>query len=1234
MAHHVGMSLLACLNALQGNILQKRFLRNPAMGGAKSLLREASPEGAPIFRDAVQREIPHPHERTQGELRVYREPNPADPHAQILTNGEYTSILADTGAGTALYGGVNVTRHSADLIARPCGTFARFVYSSAQKHGGGEERESLPFARMLGDAKGCRFRTEFARDSVSYAARNQSLRMICRASVHPRLPAEIRAYKIKNTTNAEIRGELRIYLEPSLIAQAREDEHPAFAKLFVTEQFDAEHRALLFTRNPRGKEPSLTLAVGLSDEAHFTHAFERGRFVDSRGFADLIGGFSEPTAEDKLYVFKQTLSAPPHRGNPDTCAALSVPVVIPSKGSKSVTLIMCAASGKGEALRVFLRAREHVGRSGTAPFPSGGAEDVLAQRLLPRLFYRQGTQCGELRGAISNNSLRGRGVLWSLGISGDNPILYVAVDDKNDYQHKKSEGQLASNVTPYLRIAARLASCGVHCDLVLAWREGGDYAAPIQSALSERIRQEGLENAPFIFLVNIDRLTKAEQDALKSAAVFIAPQGVGNDAPPEPLRPFALSSVKPRNFTPSPRAVHVHGGYFDGNAFCVTRNNAEFGAAPEASRARVRSWVLANPAFGTLVSHKSLGYTWAINCRENRLTPWDNDPCTDNRGERLLAKIDGKTYDLLHGAACRFAPNEVTWQGTAGGVDYSVHLGIPERGMVKRVRVELSCADEKRMSVVYYAEPILGVSRDGASKLLGEPLEDGALLWNTAGAIPGYAALRLEDGANILCFARTAFWSGLWHTGELLPQTDSCAAVGRAFTLEPNEPQTLNFSLSWGAKRQAALKQFTINNEQLTGEGSGENKELIVPFLKHQVLSARLWGRTGFHQSSGAYGFRDQLQDACALVWDKPELLRRQILRCCAVQFAQGDVLHWWHRLPRSAGGLRGVRTRCSDDMLWLPYALAHYLHETGDESLLRLPVAYLDGEPLRDGEDERYFTPLPSQNKESVYRHALHSTQLCMSRTGARGLPLFGAGDWNDSFNEIGAKGRGESVWLGMFLVQTLEMFAPVCETMGDGEHMRHAREYAASLREIIDQSCWDGDHYLRGWYDDGTPLGINGGSACAIDSLTQSFAVFADIGDKQRRQTALENAYNALVDEKHHMIKLYAPPFDRGGRNPGYAAAYPPGIRENGGQYTHAAVWLAMAFARDGQTERARALLNLINPAEICRDPVDAERYAGEPYALAGDVSAAAGIEGRAGWTLYTGSAAWFLRAINMLS
>ncbi|MDR0883344.1 MAG: DUF3131 domain-containing protein [Oscillospiraceae bacterium] len=1201
MAHHVGMSFLSCVNALTEQSLQKRFLRDSEMGGAVSLLEESVPEGALLYKHKQLREIPQPRARTQEATRVIREPNPAQPQVHILTSGEYTGVYTDVGAGTALYAGANVTRHSADLLQKPVGVLARFVPDAAESGKGATS--SLPFTRLLGEAKGCRFSTQFARESVTYTARNAAVRMTTRAAVHPRLPGEKRTYKLRNQTAAALAGKLHIYLEPSLIPQAREDEHPAFAKLFVTEEHDAEHNVLLFTRAPRGKETGLCLAVGLAGDETYGHSFVRGECLGTSGVPTLSQTNEADCAQ---------------RGNPDTCAHLVVPLTLPPKGTASTTLILCVAATRREALRTFLRAREPVTRYGTMPFTPGGAEDVLARRLLPRLFYRQGGQSEGTCAAIRENTLRGRGTLWSLGISGDAPIVYLPVADADD----------AVRAVPYLHMVRRLAAAGVRVDLVLAGAEGGDYAAPLQSALTAQIRACGLENAPNVFTVNTDRLTSGEQAALKAAAVYFVPREAEALPPPAAFQMPETTPVERAEFDKPETHFAVHGGTFGDGAFFVGADKP----------ARPWCWTLANAAFGTLVSEKSLGYTWAVNCRENRLTPWDNDVCTDNRGERLIAKLDGKTYDLLQGAACAFRPEGVTWQGDAGGVRYTVALTVPARGMVKNVQVTLHSPAARRMSVVYYTEPLLATGRSAAGTVQGEPLPDGALLWNLGGTVPGTAALQLAGGANILCFDRSAFWGGQWHTGALLPQRDPCAAVGRTLELESNQPQTLAFSLAWSASREAArlmprVQKAAPPSAPRVWADKAEGLDVLQSgFLQHQVRTARLWGRTGFQQSSGAYGFRDQLQDACGLVWDNPELLARQIARCCAVQFPEGDVLHWWHRLPGAAGGLRGVRTRCSDDMLWLPYALAHYLECTGDDALLHKSVRYLEGEMLRADEDERYFSPVPGTLRESIYRHALRALQICRGHSGARGLPLMGTGDWNDSFNELGAKGRGESVWLGMFLALTSEKFAPLCEKMQDAATAQELRRYAGELRETIDRACWDGDHYLRGWYDDGTPLGARGDAACAIDSLTQSFAVLADIGDEHRRREALQSAYDALVDHEHRLVRLFTPAFDgQSGRNPGYAASYPPGIRENGGQYTHAVPWLAMAFARAGQPERAREILRLICPAEICRTPAEARRYQGEPYAMAGDVSAAPGMEGRAGWGLYTGSAAWMLRALR---
>ena len=402
----------------------------------------------------------------------------------------------------------------------------------------------------------------------------------------------------------------------------------------------------------------------------------------------------------------------------------------------------------------------------------------------------------------------------------------------------------------------------------------------------------------------------------------------------------------------------------------------------------------------------------------------------------------------------------------------------------------------------------------------------------------------------------------------------------------------------------------------------------LLGVLPRQILGARILGRTGFYQCGGAWGFRDQLQDCgAALLFDAP-LARRHILRCAARQFAQGDVMHWWHQLPPRDGGARGVRTRISDDMLWLPYTVCDYLDKTGDESLLAVTLPYLDGPALAPGEHDRYFVPTRAQERDTLYGHCARAIERA-STAGAHGLPLFGAGDWNDGMNLVGGGGQGESVWLAMFLACVCERFVPVCRKMNDEARAQALRARAQALRKAVDGTCWDGKWYLRGFYDDGAPLGANTCEECRIDILPQAWAALAGMPDKARVNEALDSMLRLLADERLRLVRLFTPAFDRGPYNPGYIRAYPPGIRENGGQYTHGAVWGAMALFAAGRAEEGWRLMQWLNPVTRARTETDARIYRLEPYAMAGDISTNAAIEGRGGWSLYTGAAGWYVRA-----
>jgi cyclic beta-1,2-glucan synthetase len=471
---------------------------------------------------------------------------------------------------------------------------------------------------------------------------------------------------------------------------------------------------------------------------------------------------------------------------------------------------------------------------------------------------------------------------------------------------------------------------------------------------------------------------------------------------------------------------------------------------------------------------------------------------------------------------------------------------------------------------------------------------------------------------------------------------DPCAAMQVLLWLQPGETKEVTFLLGQGNDRadteriishyqdfqnvEAAWQELTTFWDETLGQIQVDTPNkgmdiLLNRWLLYQSLSARFWGRTGFYQSSGAFGFRDQLQDAMAYVHSNPTLLRQHLLESAAYQFEEGDVLHWWHP---PAG--RGVRTHCSDDLLWLPFAAALYVESTGDVSILNEHVPFLSAEPLKQGEHERYGQ-FPSIPNGSFYEHCCRAIQKGTT-AGIHGIPLMGAHDWNDGMNLVGAKGTGESIWLGWFLSATLKNFAPICELMDDRERAESYRSQARKISDAIENGAWDGDWYRRAYYDDGAPLGSKENTDCQIDSIAQSWSVISRSGNPARAQQAMEAVYRELVDPQNELILLLKPPFDKTSRNPGYIKGYPPGIRENGGQYTHAALWAIWAFADLGQADRAHELFKLINPIGHVETIEEANRYRVEPYVIAADVYSTPPHNSRGGWTWYTGSASWMYR------
>ncbi|MGB5813984.1 MAG: phosphorylase, partial [Thermoanaerobaculia bacterium] len=683
--------------------------------------------------------------------------------------------------------------------------------------------------------------------------------------------------------------------------------------------------------------------------------------------------------------------------------------------------------------------------------------------------------------------------------------------------------------------------------------------------------------------------------------------------------------------------------------------------------------VVANPGFGFQVSESGSGYTWSENSRENKLTPWSNDPVSDTPGETFYVRDEDS--GLLWGPTSlpireeawpyviRHGHGYSRFEHTSHGIALDLLQLVPLRDPIKisRLTLENKSGHKRRLSVTAYAEWVLGVGRTGSAPWVVTDIdpETGAMFarsaWNEefasrvafadlCGRQTSWTGDRLEFlGRNASLDHPASLDRGAEFSGKVGAGLDPCAALQTKVELEPGESTEVLFFLGQGEDHEQArslvdryrrtscavvLREVQEHWNGVLGAVQVKTPDpsmdlLLNRWLLYQTLSCRIWGRSAFYQSGGAYGFRDQLQDVMALAVTKPEIAREHVLRAAARQFPEGDVQHWWH--PPTG---RGVRTRISDDRLWLPYAVAHYLKTAGDRAVLDVEVPWLEGAALEEDEQEAYFEPQESEDRATLYEHCARTLDRSLE-VGRHGLPLMGAGDWNDGMNRVGHEGRGESVWLGWFLLANLREFAGIADSRAEEERAARWRQGAASLEAALEREAWDGEWYRRAFFDDGTPLGSAANDECQIDSISQSWAVLSGAGSDERARQAMESVERRLVRQESGLLLLFTPPFDRTPLDPGYIKGYLPGIRENGGQYTHAAIWSVAAFAMLGKGDKATELFNLLNPIHHTSGRADLQRYKVEPYAIAADVYSEPPHEGRGGWTWYTGAAAWLYRA-----
>jgi cyclic beta-1,2-glucan synthetase len=1269
MAHHLGMSLLSLDYLLLDKPMQKRFESEPQFQATLLLLQERIPKDTKFFSlppDVA--DISILSENT--EMRVIKETDTFVPEVQLLSNGRYHVMITNAGGGYSRWNNLAVTRWREDST---CDNWGNFCFIRDMEKGLFWSTGHQPTVK---EAKN--YEAVFSQGRAEFRRLDNDIETHTEIVVSPEDDVEIRRVHITNRSRKWKLIELTSYAEVVLTSAIADTLHPAFSNLFVQTEIIANKHAILCTRRPRSvdeRSPWMfhLMKANTIDIQQISYETDRMQFI----------GRGNTIANPLVMKQDSTLSG---SEGPVLDPIVSIRYRISLKPMESATVDMVFGMGETRELAESLidkyqdpsfmdRAFELAWTHSQVILRQINATEADAQlysRLASSVIYSN-TSLRADTGIIVKNQ-RGQSGLWSYSISGDMPIVLLQISDQSNIAMVKQLIQAHA----YWRLK------GLMVDLVIWNEDYGGYRQILQNQLlalvSAGLDKEFTERPGGIFVRVAEQVALEDRILIQSVARMVLSDSKGTLASQVNRRPVskrAVPYIVPKQFyeteiktnlpTPDTNYFNGLGGFSrDGKEYIINTNQQQKTPLP---------WVniIANPNFGTVISESGQAYTWVENAHEFRLTPWNNDPVSDAGGEIFYIR-DEESGQFWSPTAlpCGGKSNYITCHGfgystfehNEDGIYTHMQVFVDLEASIKFtvIKIRNGSGKPRRISVTGYVEWVLGDIRSKSAMHIiteidaktgalfaknpyNKEFNDRVCFFDVNDSLKTITADRAEFIGRNGSLTHPDAMARIRLSGQTGTALDPCGALQVIVELADGQEHEIVFLLGTEANTTDASKlvqRFRVTGavtDALARVNNYWQKTLgVVEFetpdnalnllgngwLLYQTLACRIWARSGYYQSGGAFGFRDQLQDAMAIIHTEPQLVRQHILRCASRQFKEGDVQHWWH--PPTG---RGVRTRCSDDFLWLPLATCRYVVITGDMAILDESVYFIEGRTLNVDEESYYDLPNRSNSSTTLYHHCVRAIQRGL-QFGIHGLPLMGSGDWNDGMDKVGEHGKGESVWLGFFLYDILVNFSELANKHNEHQFAEQCLVEAARLKVNIEKTAWDGEWYRRAFFDDGTPLGTSQNKECRIDSIAQSWSVLSGAGSLDRSKMGMDAAYQYLVRKDMQLIQLLDPPFDKSDLNPGYIKGYVPGVRENGGQYTHAAIWLVMAFAALKNNQRTWELFSMINPVKHADSQQNMAIYKAEPYVVAADVYSVSSHRGRGGWTWYTGSAGWMYRLI----